>query len=355
MKPQAPLASLLSQALVALTIELDNEYEHRMPSFTMDFGGTGAWLISTAMYSGFLQFVADDGVVMRELSARAGCVEPVHSAYHGMRRWGYVTYEPDIAGSKPRKRDADALVRPTPTGRRAREQWAAAFDAVATRWNARGLDNLHRALIPVVTSIDRALPEYFPTHGADLRFPPIGAPVSRQPDSLGLLGLLAQALMNITIDFDAAAMVPLCVAQNMLRPLGDEPVLVRDLPAVTGVAKKAWDAGVPLGERLGVWLVEPAASGRGRQVRLSDAGAAVRDTFEPALRAVESDWASRCGASLAKVRAELERFVGDGSTRAPLFAGLEPYPDGWRARTAAIVTVPHHPVVSHRGGYPDGS
>jgi hypothetical protein len=344
-KAQAPLASLLSQAMVALTIELDNEYEHG--------SGSGTWLGSVAMYATFLRFVSDDGIVMRDLSARAGQADPVHVLFYGMRRWGYVTYTPDIAGS-PTKRDAETLVRVTSYGRAARDHWAATFDALEERWAKRGLDNLHRALIPVVTSIDRPLPEYFPIHGHDLRFPPLVAPVSRTPDHLGLLGLVAQALMNITIDYDAAAMVPLCVAQNMLRPFGDNAVLVRDLPAVTGVAKKQWDSGVPLGERLGLWIVE-AAKGRGRQIRLTDAGAAMRDSYPTSLGEIEANWSARCTAPLARLRTELETLVGDGSAKAPVFNGLEPYPDGWRAKVAPITSLPHHPVVSHRGGYPDGS
>lgn len=359
MKDQLSLASLLSQALVALTIELDNEYEHRVPSFTMDGGvsarGSGAWLISTAMYVNFLRFVPDAGITMRVLAAQAGSPDAIHPAYHGMRRWGYTTYTPDIAGSKPKAKDADALVKLTPNGRVARDQWATTFDDVEARWAARGLDNLHRALLPVGSSIDRPLPEYLPTHGADLRLPPIASPATREPDHVGLLGLLAQALMNITAEFDADAMVPLCVAQNMLRPFDNGPTLVRDLPDVTGVAKKAWDSGVPLAERSGLWAVEPAAQGRGKQMRLTDAGRAMRDAYAASLRQIESDWAARCAAPLAKLRTELESFVGDGSPNAPVFKGIEPYPDCWRAEIAPIKTLPHHPVVSHRGGYPDGS
>lgn len=345
MKAQTPLASLLGQALVALTIELDNEYEHA--------GVPGTWLGSAAMYATFLRFVTDDGVAMRDLAAQSGSPEPVHFLFHGMRRWGYVTYEPDI-GASPGKKDGDAIVRVTQYGRAAREHWAASFDIVEERWAKRGLDQLHYALIAAVTSIDRPLPEYFPIHNHELRFPTLAHPVSRNPESVGLLGLVAQALMNITIEFDATAMVPLCVAQNLLRPFSDEPVLVRDLPNVTGVAKKAWDSGVPLGERLGLWLLEPAPK-RGKQVRLTEAGAAIRDTYGASLRAIEAEWESRCSAPLAKARAELEALVGDGSTNAPLFKGLEPYPDGWRAKLAPLTALPHHPVVSHRGGYPDGS
>ena len=35
--------------------------------------------------------------------------------------------------------------------------------------------------------------------------------------------------------------------------------------------------------------------------------------------------------------------------------GLEPYPDGWRAKVRRPEALPHYPMVLHRGGYPDGS
>lgn len=49
-------------------------------------------------------------------------------------------------------------------------------------------------------------------------------------------------------------------------------------------------------------------------------------------------------------------MVGDGSVgNSLLFRGLEPHPEGWRALAAKPVTLPHYPMVLHRGGYPDGS
>jgi hypothetical protein len=38
-----------------------------------------------------------------------------------------------------------------------------------------------------------------------------------------------------------------------------------------------------------------------------------------------------------------------------LFRGLEPHPGGWRESVRKPDTLPHHPMVLHRGGYPDGS
>ena len=34
---------------------------------------------------------------------------------------------------------------------------------------------------------------------------------------------------------------------------------------------------------------------------------------------------------------------------------FEPYPDNWRASVRRPATLPHFPMVLHRGGYPDGS
>jgi hypothetical protein len=59
---------------------------------------------------------------------------------------------------------------------------------------------------------------------------------------------------------------------------------------------------------------------------------------------------------LADLRFALERLVGDpAGGDSPLLAGLEPYADGWRASRRQIKTLPHYPMVLHRGGYPDGS
>jgi hypothetical protein len=69
----------------------------------------------------------------------------------------------------------------------------------------------------------------------------------------------------------------------------------------------------------------------------------------------------------APLRHALQDILGlPGGEEGPLSKGLVPYPDGWRARrpylpqTAATIrdpagSLPHQPMVLHRGGYPDGS
>jgi hypothetical protein len=67
------------------------------------------------------------------------------------------------------------------------------------------------------------------------------------------------------------------------------------------------------------------------------------------LAAVEARWRKALGPQLDKLRNELSRVVDDA------WNWTDPYPDGWRAKTRLPRRLAHHPIVSHRGGYPDGS
>ena len=58
------LPALLSQALVAFTIELDNEFERQMSHRTSDHGrtpgqATAPWLVSMAMWWTCMRFVGE--------------------------------------------------------------------------------------------------------------------------------------------------------------------------------------------------------------------------------------------------------------------------------------------------------
>ncbi len=114
MPSQIPLSTLLSQTLVAFTIELDNELEHQMPHRTANHGSTpGArqapWLTSLAMWSTCLRFVGEEGVTVAELERLAR----TPTNLNGMERWGYIVVEPDPAGGRAK------IARLTPRGREA--------------------------------------------------------------------------------------------------------------------------------------------------------------------------------------------------------------------------------------------
>jgi hypothetical protein len=78
--------------------------------------------------------------------------------------------------------------------------------------------------------------------------------------------------------------------------------------------------------------------------------------YESELKLVEGRWIERFGERIDGLRTALQAIVGDGTAEgSPLFAGLEPYAEGWRAMVRRPKTLPHFPMVLHRGGYPDGS
>jgi hypothetical protein len=79
MKPVAtplPLPTLLSQVLVAHTIELDNEAEHQLPHRTTrghdpEARHDGPWLVSYSLWANVLQYVDAGGITVAELCGRA--------------------------------------------------------------------------------------------------------------------------------------------------------------------------------------------------------------------------------------------------------------------------------------------
>ena len=76
MPDRIELSALLSQALVAFTIELDNEFEHLMQHRTTGHDATGAddgapWLVSMVMWCNCMRFLRPEGMTVRELEQLA--------------------------------------------------------------------------------------------------------------------------------------------------------------------------------------------------------------------------------------------------------------------------------------------
>src|SRR4051794_31936437 len=105
---RVPLPTLLSHLLIALTISLDNEFEHRMPHRTTmgrqrGLPPHGPWLVSWAMWANFMRFIAPEGVTVDVLRQEAGAGErALAGANPGMVRWGYVTLEPPASAKGDR-------------------------------------------------------------------------------------------------------------------------------------------------------------------------------------------------------------------------------------------------------------
>jgi hypothetical protein len=362
-----PVSALLSQTLVAFTIEADNEAEHRLPHRTTEFGpspgatAVAPWLTSLLMWANCLRQLPDDGLTVAELGRRAR----TETNLDGMRRWRYVTYTPDPGrGKRPKPA---AVIAPTAQGRRAREVWPAAIEDVESRWRSRygpaAIDELRVALAAIVTDLDPALPDCLPILGYGLysRIPVPSMPAARDagnpPDRSArpLWALLSKPLLAFALAYERGGGPSLAISANILRVLTEDGVRTRDVPALAGVSKEAVAMATGLLGKLGLTAEGPdPAGGRLKVVRLSPAGAAARAAYHERAAGIEADWRAGFGRPrVAALRAALE-VVADGDPP-PLLAALEPYPDNWRAQVAPPTVLPHYPVTLHRGGYPDGS
>jgi hypothetical protein len=133
-------------------------------------------------------------------------------------------------------------------------------------------------------------------------------------------------------------------------------VRVADVPALTGVAKMAADNWLGSLDEHGYLTIgpDPAAS-RFRVARLTARGSAARDSYFRWAQEAKPHFLERNPPGVPDLRNSAERLVTGPGQDSPLRRGVEPYPDGWRAQVPRPSTLPHYPVVSHRGGFPDGS
>jgi hypothetical protein len=348
MTDQPPFSAKLSKVLVAFTIEFDNEFEqqfaHRTARGPATKSARGPWLVSMAMWSNFLRWIEADETPLAEVQ---DLVELVN--FPGLQRWGYLQL-------------LDETVTLTAAGKRAQAVWAPLPGLVEERWHERfgpsTVAELRAALTAVADRLDPGLPWYLPVSSV-YRSP--GRPAVRdRPGRLDLAALISRLLIAFRADFEAESRLSLPLSANVLRVLGASPVRVRDLPTRTGVSREA--VSISLG-----WLDrhELAIIDRGpvKVARLTDRGGRGRAKYERLLAATEAAWTSRFGpAAIERLDRALDSILG-----ADTFAeGLEPYPNGWRANppyvtlTKALLAdpvavLPPYPMVSHRGGYPDGS
>jgi DNA-binding MarR family transcriptional regulator len=296
-----------------------------------------------------------------------------------MERWRYITVEPDPADGRAKPPLSEWVIRATPAGRRAQEIWRPLLATIEERWQERfgreEIDQLRESLAAVASQIESELPGVLPDclpilqYGLFCRTPDYGrrARAAReggnpragvpapQPD---LAGLLSKVLLAFAIEFERESDLSLAICADVMRILDEKGVRVRDLPRLGGVSKEAikMAMGILTKGRYIVIEADPSAA-RTKLVRLSEKGQSARDAFLQRLAAVEARWQVRFGEkNIRSLRESLERLVGDGTAdHSPLFLGLKPYPDGWRASVPKPETLPHFPMVLHRGGYPDGS
>jgi DNA-binding MarR family transcriptional regulator len=357
-----PLTAQLSAALTAFTIEADNEAERLIDHHTTDDGGPrrSVWLTSLAMWFNCLRELRDGQLTVAELERRAR----MSTNLDGMRRWGYITI--DGTGRVPRgaarpKPKPGSVLALTERGHAAAQLWAPLPNQIEQRWIDRfgtsTIDQLRAALQPIKQQSPDALPDFLPIGSAygvgvtDLAPRTDGDSDDEEGELTPrpLVALLSQVLLVLALDYERGAKLALGVQLNGLRVLDGDGVPVRDLPARSGVAKAAMAMIVGRLERTGCAVTEPIPGARrGQHVRLTERGRQAQEAGAARLRRVQQ----REGAQ--RLAAALTPIVGDG-TRAgsPLYAGLGA--GGWRASTPQPDLLPWFPMVTHRGGFPDGS
>ena len=359
--PDAPLSVLLSRLLLAFTIELDNEFERRMAAALPD----RPFRVSVVMWSNFLRFVGES-IPVGELPDAAGLPKArVLSTLGGMERWGYVSVAPPPAKKPPTtRRDGfgsarglkpEWILRPTTVGAAAREIWPELFPEIEGRWRtrfgAREVDELRDACLALA---NRPAHEYLPVvTGTNGMVSEVAGDPQGSSKPVPLSALLAQALLAYTLEFERDAPLSLPIGENIVRVLGEKAVDVRELPPAAAVSSEA--IAMALTSLTKRELVEGT-----KDVRLTDAGRAAKRESQAIHARVEQTWPKRLRAA---TQAILDQREGK---RCRLALGLEPYPEGWRAagryrsQTNAMLAdpltgLPRHPMVLHRGGWPDGS
>jgi DNA-binding MarR family transcriptional regulator len=381
-----PLPTLLSRALVAFTIEADNEFEHRMPHQTTSHGGTrsGPWLVSMVMWWNCMRFVGAEGISVRKLEELARTKTNVH----GMHRWGYVAVD-DARGPR-----SQWLLRATPNGRRADETWRALLPEMESRWEQRlgaaAAEALRQALRAIASRLEPGLPDCMPIlhHGlwskpekpprkiAEVRAGAVptlpGQAINTVPrssldktrtsciggsgwngtgvESNSLPALLSRILLAFAIDFESESNVSLAICANVLRLSGEEELRVQGLPRLAGISKEAVAMALGFLEKRGYAAVTAASPGaRTKALVLTPKGRRAREEYQRLRADIEDRWGKRFSAAVTRLRNSLEQMESS------LLACLKPYPDGWRASLPPIEVLPEFPMVLHRGGFPDGS
>jgi hypothetical protein len=274
-----------------------------------------------AMWANFLRYLVADRTPMSAVADLAPLVN-----LPGLQRWGYLTVD-------------GTHVTPTRAGRQAQEIWAPLTGEIEGRWLARygreTLDDLRREL---AKHDSPELPRYLPVIAVNRpnRTERLLAARHREDAGADLSVLLARALMTRWREFDRQSRLPLPISANLLRVLGEPAIRLRDVPELAGVAKEQVDLSVAFLERQE--CLTQHVENRTRYAAPTAKGKLAQDTYTRIMEGIDD----------AGLRAALERLDR-------LDDGLRPYPDGWRAQLKSTGTLPHCPIVSHRGGYPDGS
>jgi hypothetical protein len=290
------LSARLSVALVAFTIECDNEFEARF----MARGHTGS--LSLVGWLNLLQYLAHSPRSVAEICDRTytsatqlgfaiGCIE----------RWGYV--EVTLKGRQApratksegwgsaRRITLDTQLTPREKGQVALELWPEVVEAVEGRWQARhgaALEAVAREVSAVAMAPGLAMPEGLPSgwmRGDWRQFPPgepSDAPGRRFPVLIG------QALLAMTILYEQRRRLPLALAANTLRVIHDGGTPVSQLHSLSGISPELTGPQCRVLVRHGLGELTDDPHRRGKSVRLTAGGTRAQREYAHTLDEVQT-------------------------------------------------------------------
>jgi hypothetical protein len=341
--PHKPLSALLSQILVAYTVEIDCEFERRM----LQMQSRSARL-SLVIWLNLLRFLADGPVLVRTLASRALTVETTVTATLGcLERWGVVELQPGKRAGFGSGRDirADWPVRLTAGGETAVQIWRGLIAEIDARWSKRfGGDatRLRRSLEAIERQIDLELPQGLPT--AILRLPEFGPRKSAAEEGLPLPVLLSRVLLAFALAFERESQAPISLCANAIRVLRDEPLPEAEISKRTGCSKET--AGIGWQHKPYIIVEKDPARGRGKLVRLSEAGLKAQHKYSSRTREIEEEWKNRFRTAMKEIRESLTTLL----QRDALSDGLKPPPGTTRAgaQTPALGRIDIGPAARQR-------
>ena len=307
------LPVLLSRVLGGLTSDAESDVASR------DLSPLATW-------SNVLRVVGD-GISERDLAPAARISKRLAvAAVTGAVRHGWV---------EATKGDRGRHVRLTEAGRRSTAEWPTRLRDLDER--QAGTD-LRAAATELVRRLPLELPWFpasygtadpsavggsyrpgdpasgVPPHGQDWK-PVFRDGTAGTVDDVPLTGLLSQALMAFTIDYEATPMWPLSSTTLVVRHLRPDPMPMEAAPGGHGITGQ----GKSLLERHGIARAVPDPKDpRRKLVQLTERGAMIRARHDDCVAGVEASWSNRHGKdTVTRLRTALEAHPAAADPRWP--------------------------------------
>lgn len=329
-----PLSSVISQVLVAYSVEFDNEFE-----LQMDRRGFPGSRLSLVIWARLIRFIPEDGITVDELRAQSSrAIAQVKHELGCLERWGFIGLHDQLTAE-----GASMSSHRPAVGRERRKGWGSGR-AIRGDWTAcltgKGL-TAWKVWPPLFAEIDgRWEARFGKQHIGRIRqlLEALGQQVkgdSKWKGGLPLPGLLSQALNAFAKEFDRRSIVPLWLCANAIRVLGKAPMSVADLPRLTGSSPETCGIGWQL--KPFVVVESDAKRGRGKLARLSARGLEAQRDYHRVVREIEAEWAAQLGeAQFQQLHGLLNAmFAAPAGKQPPIALGLVPPPGVARAGAPA--------------------